>query len=274
MPGLRLTPVARRSWDRGVRAVVVVALTLLPALYFPALSVGQAPKRKADHNWAGYAVTGPSPFQQVRGAWTQPSLTCGMQRTYSAFWVGLGGFKKRSRLLEQVGTTASCINGNPEVQAFYEIWPERGGELTLDARAGDQLVASVSVRGRRVSLRLDDLTIHQVRTKVILMREPDTSSAEWIAEAPARICGGNCLSLLPLADFGEVAFSEAGAASQGGGMKAISGPSFFVNRLTLRDNNGLVIRKPRLPLAHGSKGEAAAGPLSPAGTSFGVTWLR
>lgn len=252
----------------------MAALILVTALSFPAVSFGQAPKRRTDHNWAGYAVTSRSPIQQVRGAWTQPPLTCGKQQTYSAFWVGLGGFKERSHLLEQVGSFARCSSGHAEVGAFYEISPERGGTLTMDVRAGDQLVASVSVRGRRVSMQLDDLTTHEVRTKVVLIREPDTSSAEWVAEAPAHLCGSDCLLLLPLADFGEVAFTEAEAATRGGGMEAISGPPYSVDALTLRDKYGLKIEKPNRPLAHGSNGEATPGPLSPAGTSFGVTWLR
>ena len=44
-------------------------------------------------NWAGYAVTHRKPFTSVTGKWVQPTATCAdLSSTYSAFWVGLGGF--------------------------------------------------------------------------------------------------------------------------------------------------------------------------------------
>jgi hypothetical protein len=258
MLGGRLSLDRLRSRDRAAPAVAVAALILLTALFCPAVSFAQAPKQETGTNWAGYAVTSRSPIQQVRGAWTQPVLTCGEQRSNSAFWVGLGGFKRHSHLLEQVGAFARCRNGRAEQRAFYELWPERGGPLRLDVRAGDQLAASVSVRGRTVSLQLTDLTTHEERTKVVLTREPDTSSAEWIAEVPGLVCGTNCLLVGRLANFGEVTFTEAEAASQDGGLEAISSPAFSATELLLRDK----------------RGEATPGPLSPAGTSFNVTWQR
>ena len=52
-------------------------------------------------NWAGYAVdsgdpaagAAPAVFTSVSGSWTQPAVECPRSgTTYSAFWVGLGGF--------------------------------------------------------------------------------------------------------------------------------------------------------------------------------------
>jgi Peptidase A4 family len=55
-------------------------------------------------NWAGYAVAGPVPasgaavsYRAVSGTWVQPTATCTPGKaTYSAFWVGLGGFAETS----------------------------------------------------------------------------------------------------------------------------------------------------------------------------------
>ncbi len=274
MSDVGLFGVTRRSRHRGTLGIAAAALSLIAALSCPAASSAQTPKTSTDHNWAGYAVTSQSPIQRARGAWTQPSLTCGKQQSYSAFWVGLGGFKKRAHLLEQIGTQASCNDGRPEALAFYALYPTLKGRLDLRVRPGNQFVASVVVLGHRVSLNLYDVTTHEGRTRNFLIEGTDTSSAEWIAEAPALRCGSDCLLLLPLANFGEVTFTEAEAATQGGAMEAISGPSFSATELLLRDRSGLKIRNPGRPLAHGSVGEAIPGDLSPTGTSFLVTWTR
>ena len=65
-------------------------------------------------NWSGYAVAGSAPdvsttFTSVSGQWVQPTASCTSSRsTYSAFWVGLGGFSESSQALEQIGTSADC----------------------------------------------------------------------------------------------------------------------------------------------------------------------
>jgi hypothetical protein len=47
------------------------------------------------------------------------------------------------------------------------------------------------------------------------MSSPDTSSAEWIAEAPAAGSPGGSLQILPLADFGKVTFTGTSATADG-----------------------------------------------------------
>ena len=46
-------------------------------------------------NWAGYAAAGqPGQFTSVSSSWTQPTVTCSNQQTFSSFWVGLDGDRK------------------------------------------------------------------------------------------------------------------------------------------------------------------------------------
>ena len=73
-----------------------------------------APAAMADvtnsSNWAGYAVHKPGvSFRTVSGTWRQPVAKCtpGVE-TYSAFWVGLGGFSLNAPALEQTGTELDC----------------------------------------------------------------------------------------------------------------------------------------------------------------------
>lgn len=43
------------------------------------------------------------------------------------------------------------------------------------------------------------------------MSNPDTSTAEWIAEAPSTSTSSATDQVVPLADFGTVTFTKAGA---------------------------------------------------------------
>ena len=66
-----------------------------------------------------------------------------------------------------------------------------------------------------VRVALSDTTTGRSVTKTLHMSSPDTSSAEWIAEAPAEASSNGDYSVLPLADFGKVAFTGASATAAG-----------------------------------------------------------
>jgi peptidase A4-like protein len=176
-------------------------------------------------NWAGYAVTGldpgvptdttaptaPTTFSGVSGRWVQPKARCRAGRaTYSAFWVGIGGYSETSEALEQVGTSANCSAGGRATYAmWYELVPDVSRPIKLKIFPGNVIAASVAVDGTQVTLQIRDLTRKTVATRVLQMSEPDITSAEWIAEAPSACdARGRCFQL-PLANFGRVSFSRA-----------------------------------------------------------------
>jgi Peptidase A4 family len=64
------------------------------------------------------------------------------------------------------------------------------------------------------------------------MNSPDTSSAEWIAEAPSQCDGGGNCQPLPLANFGSVSFSDA-TATAGGHTGPISDPAWSSQAVAL-----------------------------------------
>src|SRR3954468_6194675 len=79
-------------------------------------------------NWAGW-VAQPSPstgsFSSVSGAWRVPRVSCTSgSSTYSAVWVGLGGYRESSSALEQVGVDADCSRtGGARYASWYELIP-------------------------------------------------------------------------------------------------------------------------------------------------------
>jgi hypothetical protein len=68
------------------------------------------------HNWSGYAVHRSGvEFRTVVASWRQPAGSCTPgNRSYSAFWVGIGGYSLTARALEQIGTELDCENDGTE----------------------------------------------------------------------------------------------------------------------------------------------------------------
>ena len=181
-----------------------------------------ATSAEASTNWAGYAVTSPDPaspidFSSVTGTWTQTTATCGATdgNAASASWVGLGGYALSSQAVEQIGTDADCTpSGKGSYYAWYELVPAPPVNLTMKIRPGDVITGSVNVSGTTIVVQLINRTRHVRFTKKAPMLQPDTTSAEWIAEAPSSCTGFSC-NPLPLANFGSVTFSRIATIGNG-----------------------------------------------------------
>jgi hypothetical protein len=225
-------------------------------------------------NWAGYVVgnssTG-SGFSNVSGSWVQPSVTCTSgQQDYSAFWVGLGGSSSGSQALEQVGTQADCTSGGgTSYYAWYELVPAAPVQLGLAVHPGDHISAKVDVSASDVTVALTDQTTGQSATKNLQMSDPDTSSAEWIAEAPSECDGSGGCQPLALSDFGTVDFTGASATS-GGHTGSISDSDWTAQPVALGSSGAQD--------ASYATGQSTAGAnpssVSTDGSSFSVAWQQ
>lgn len=201
-------------------------VSMIPALacFAFAAPAFAATQEGASENWAGYVVTpnDDSGFSAVSGQWTQSQVACtaNSQPSYSAYWVGLGGGGQESSALEQIGTQADCSSaGKATYYAWYELVPSAPVKLALTIKPGDSVWARTAVSGDRVSLFITDQTTHQTWSKTLTMTSatPDTSTAEWVAEAPSECADGatSACTPLPLADFGTATFKDAHATSAG-----------------------------------------------------------
>jgi hypothetical protein len=219
-------------------------------------------------NWAGYAITNRKPFTSATGRWVQPAVTCAdLSSTYSAFWVGLGGFANSSFGVEQTGTLANCSGGSPHYTAWYELYPAPPVTLRLAVKPGDKVSATVSVNQKTVAIRLRNVTTGKLIAKKLHMSRPDTGSAEWVTEAPTGCdFAGNCTTL-PLADFGTVAFSH-GTANVKGHRGRISDPVWSATTIELHGD----LNDPNNPSQAGAN--AIPGAIGPDGGSFAVTWQQ
>jgi hypothetical protein len=219
-------------------------------------------------NWAGYAVSAPdgSPavsYSSLSGAWRQPAATCTVGTpTFSAFWVGLGGLSPTSQALEQVGTQANCsASGRVTYSVWYELVPAAPVTIKLPLKAGDGIAATVAVSKTSVTIRITNVTQKKKtfqKRLTMTSPTPDVSSAEWVAEAPSACTPTGRCTVLPLANFGGMTFvvTKATAAGHAG---TISDPAWSATAITLGDPTS-------------GTTNATPTPLSPDGSSFGVTW--
>jgi hypothetical protein len=218
-------------------------------------------------NWSGYVASGSTSFSSVSGSWVQPTASCSSGDGYSAFWVGLGGASGQTSALEQAGTQADCVNGSPEYYAWYELVPSAPVKLDLAINPGDHISTRVTVNGTNVTVWLADETTGASTTKALQTNNIDTSSAEWIAEAPSQCDGsGNCQPLT-LANFGTVKFTSA-TATAGGHTGSISDPDWSAQAVQL---GGSAVDGSGFASDQSSAG-AQPSSLSSDGSSFSVAW--
>jgi peptidase A4-like protein len=191
----------------------------------------RAPPFPVSANWSGYVVPSAGLVTQVSGRFTVPRLDCsGGVHAGVSTWVGIGGAGKTAGPLLQTGVRTVCISGTQFANAGW--WAEfpRYPEVDFDGRfvsAGDSMRASVSRNADGSwTTRLDDLTtgISGVMTtgkSYGTVRDSDPSV--WLQEdgsaAGAAYSGGYTaewivddfeqadMPLVPLADFGSIAFS-------------------------------------------------------------------
>jgi len=222
-------------------------------------------------NWSGYAVTGSS-FTQSLGSWVVPTVDCKVTpNTYASFWVGLDGFN--SDTVEQTGTDSDCNGVKPTYYAWYEFYPNPSIIITsLTVSPGDIISAAVNYSSGQFVTTITDMTTGKSFSKSGTVSGAERSSAEWIAEAP---CCTSTGGILPLSDFGTVAFGPDPAGVTGTGITTTnyategSGNSMPISAFgrhveeifkTSQKSSGLVVLS------------ATPSALSTDGTSFTVKW--
>ena len=260
-----------------IRKISLLLVALMVALAIPAAASAHAKATSADtkaasvsDNWSGYAVhrTGVS-FRSVTATWTQPSAVCtDREPTFSAFWVGLGGYSLSSDALEQIGTEADCrSNGSQSLSAWYELVPAASRVIRLKVMAGDRITATVDVIGNLVTVRLADKTRHESFSKTVTDHTIDVSSAEWIAEAPSECFTATRCQTLPLTDFGSVNFEDAEAKTTTGRTGSISSPLWQRTKIVLGTSGPTYVYDSRA-----TSTMASPSPLTGSGRIFTVTY--
>jgi hypothetical protein len=168
-------------------------------------------------NWSGYAVPASShiTFNDVSGSWIVPAATGygTAGATYSSAWVGIDG--DGTTTVEQIGTEQDWTGSAASYYAWYEMYPQFAYEIVnFPVGPGDVITAEVKCAAQKGSRKqvftLDLQNVTQSKSFSIQLNSSNArlGSAEWVMEAPSS--GG----VLPLADFGTIAFSDCYANTQ------------------------------------------------------------
>lgn len=210
-------------------------------------------------------------FRRISATWTEPTATCVPgQPSYSAVWVGLGGYKPSSDSLEQTGTEIDCnAAGRVVSSAWFELVPAPSKAISLPVDPGDVIHAAVTVTGHLVVIELDNVTRHRSFRTTLNDSSIDVSSAEWIVEAPSECVSQFACQALPLANFGSVAFGSASVTSLGGAVGTIA------NHRWARTRIDLIAGAQRMIVARNTSdvaGTAAPSALQSRGSAFDVTY--
>jgi hypothetical protein len=195
-------------------------------------------------NWSGYVASSPTgaaplTFTQATGSWRVPKVVCTRSGTSAAFWVGIGGATPQSPALEQLGTSADCEpNGVATYRAWTEIVPDPASFISLKVHPGDLVTSALVVRGQTVIMSIANQTSGKRYSVSVAVQQPvDTSSAEWVAEAPSLCRSQSACDVVPLSNFKSVGFSNI-ALTANGHMGVLTDPSWLLTPVALAPSAG------------------------------------
>lgn len=236
------------------------------------LAVAALAALQLSSSWSGYVASTPPraatplKFTQATGSWRVPRVTCKKRGTSAAFWVGIGGSTPAAPALEQLGTSADCEpDGKPLYRAWTEIVPDPGTFISLKVHPGDLVTAAVVIDGQTVTMSLANRTTGKRYSTSIAVQQPiDTSSAEWIAEAPSLCRTQSACDVVPLSNFNTVAFDNI-ATTANGHMGVLTDRAWLLTPIALVSSNGATHYT-----AKSNPAGAVPNPISRTGRAFSV----
>jgi hypothetical protein len=186
--------------------MLIIAFSLIIVMFN--LLSGLFPQRLVSLDWGGYVAfsdyTNPRPIiTGVSSSWTVPRVTVTSDNSFSAIWIGIGGYGDTT--LIQAGTEHDFINGLEVYSAWYELLPGESVNITT-VHPGDKINASIMLIDSTTnawSINIHDTTTGQKFNKSFTYNS-SRLSAEWIVERPTTNNG-----LSPLANFGSVTFTNS-----------------------------------------------------------------
>jgi Peptidase A4 family len=175
----------------------------------PIPSLG-ASQTDISRNWSGYQATGGS-YTTVSATWAVPQSTSSSTGTLAteATWVGIGGVTSKD--LIQAGTEETT-SGTSTVHydAWIEMLPAASHPIKLTVAPGDSVSVAISEQGTDSWLIAFKNNTTGQTYQTTVKYTSSLSSAEWVVEAPS-----SRRQILPLDNFGTIAFSAASATKDG-----------------------------------------------------------
>jgi hypothetical protein len=171
------------------------------------------PPATENPSWSGEVAwasrNGVMGFDDVTGAWVQPSVVAASSAEYADTWVGVDGYDGK---LLQTGTTAWTEDGTVSYEAWFVAWDGTPSGMTVidePVAAGDHLQATIERNASGLwSAELDDSTAGWTWSTTVTY-PANGSTAEWIEEAPGT--WSTRAHYQTLADYGSATFTTVRA---------------------------------------------------------------
>lgn len=172
-------------------------------------------------NWGGYVIASNqialndynSAYAQhdvthVNATWIVQTAASSHKATYSAQWVGIGGFFSGDNSLIQTGTESDYSNG-ASYGAWYELLPASETPISMNIQPGDKMYASISLVPNTTdewNITIKDVSENETYSTVVTYNSSKLSG-EYIEERP-ELCTSVSCSLSTLSDFGTAYYGE------------------------------------------------------------------
>lgn len=213
---------------------VVGAAVLAVGVVAPASGAAPRWATWASTNWSGYVVQR-SGVHSVAGTWIVPMVARTTRPSFSATWIGIGGFTERQ--LVQVGTEQDSADGVTTYSAWWEILPYPQQLIGMTVRPGDRMRATIAATSAGWRMTLRDVTTGRGFSTVVAGGSGGVlagHSAEWIEEPPMTPWGATTL-----ADFRAVTFDD--------GLLNGSNPRLTSSEAGRIVRRGVVVAMPSVP---------------------------
>jgi len=172
-------------------------------------------------NWSGYvtpASTGA--YNATSTTFTVPSsILCTSKDTAASFWAGLDGATDTSTTVEQDGVEADCNGGSLSMYAWVETYPApeqevvNSSDVPAPVKPGDVVVSTVTeVSPSEYNVVMDDETRGWNINSNLTMPDGATGAdetSEVITEATTECTSSTDCTVMPITNFGKVAYSSA-----------------------------------------------------------------
>jgi hypothetical protein len=192
---------------------IIASVFIFSAFVEPFIASLFAPKM-VSQDWSGYVAFSDSQNPQplvtgISASWTVPEVAASRGDSYSAAWIGVGGYIGDETLI-QVGTEQDSQNGAGAYSVWYELLHSSNSNVvtisTMNVSPGDEMTASINLIDSNLSIwtvEIADITNgHSFRHD--FQYGSSRLSAEWIVERPT-ING----FISTLANFGKITFTNA-----------------------------------------------------------------
>ena len=229
-------------------------------------------------NWGGYVVASNQTalndynsayakpvVTQVNASWIVQTAGSSHKATYSAQWVGIGGFFSGDNSLIQTGTSSDYSHG-ASYSAWYELLPASETAISMTVKPGDKMYASISLVPNTTdewNITIKDISENEVFSTVVTYSSSKLSG-EYIEERPELCTVAHC-TLTTLSDFGTAYYGE--------GYTGIASP--YTNYATINAGSNAIGNLPYTNITMVTNtGSALAVPsaLAYSGTSFTMTY--